>query len=75
MGSGWFTRAILPSVILVALMAILEGLPHRQLDWSGEIVPLARSYAGVAEAVPSEQVLQGVNIVITGCTSGKLGWL
>jgi NAD(P)-dependent dehydrogenase (short-subunit alcohol dehydrogenase family) len=63
------TRAIIVSIVLVVVIAILEAIPHRQLDWDDTILPLARKYAGVTNG-SDQRPLRGKIVVITGCTSG-----
>jgi NAD(P)-dependent dehydrogenase (short-subunit alcohol dehydrogenase family) len=63
----WLLRS---SAVLVVLIAIILQRPHRELDWEGTIVPLARQYAANEDAALP---LQGTTIVITGATSG-IGW-
>jgi NAD(P)-dependent dehydrogenase (short-subunit alcohol dehydrogenase family) len=63
----WLLRS---SVVLVVFIAIILQRPHRELDWEGTIVPLARQYAANEDAALP---LQGTTIVITGATSG-IGW-
>jgi NAD(P)-dependent dehydrogenase (short-subunit alcohol dehydrogenase family) len=63
------SRAIIVSIVVVAVIAILEAIPHRELEWDDTILPLARKYAGVTDG-SDQQPLRGKIVVITGCTSG-----
>ena len=61
------------AILLVALLAILVGTlshHHRELDWEGQILPLARRYAGSHNTTQQQQPLHGKVVVITGCTGG-----
>ena len=59
-----FTTSILASIVLVAIVAILDAYPHKDLDWEGTILPMAQTYANGADD------LTGKRVVITGCTNG-----
>lgn len=62
--------AWISSVLTVAAFAVLIGLPHRELDWEGWVLPMARNYAGVSARNNDQQPLRGKVVVITGCTNG-----
>jgi len=56
------------SIILVAFLAIWLGMPHRELDWQGEILPLAHEKMGLTTTTNTP--LEGMIVVLTGSTSG-----
>lgn len=56
------------SVVVVAFLAIWLGMPHRELDWEGDILPLAQEKMGLSP--PTETPLEGMIVVLTGATSG-----
>lgn len=54
-----------PCAAVAALAAIIVGYPNPKLDWDGTLLPMAkRSFHN------SEKPLQGIIVVITGCTNG-----
>lgn len=55
-------------VIFAIFLGIYLRLPHRELDWQGTILPLAREFAGADPG--SLAPLEGKVVVITGPTSG-----
>lgn len=70
---------VLGASIAALVAALLAVTPHRELDWDGFVLPLARGYAKkVGAAAPSGAVeddedrypLRGINVLITGATSG-----
>lgn len=56
------------SVLLVGFLAVWLGMPHRQLDWAGVILPLAHEKMNFT--TPTETPLEGMIVVLTGSTSG-----
>jgi NADPH:quinone reductase-like Zn-dependent oxidoreductase len=55
-------------IILVAFLAIWLGMPHRQLDWNGEILPMAHEKMNLS--TQTDTPLEDMIIVLTGSTSG-----
>jgi len=52
---------------VVAAVAILVAVPHRELDWEGTIIPMAQKYSGNQS---KDKPLRGINVVVSGATSG-----
>jgi NAD(P)-dependent dehydrogenase (short-subunit alcohol dehydrogenase family) len=55
-------------IILVAFLAIWLGMPHRQLDWNGEILPMAHEKMNLS--TQTNTPLEDMIVVLTGSTSG-----
>jgi NAD(P)-dependent dehydrogenase (short-subunit alcohol dehydrogenase family) len=80
MASSFSVSTVVTSTVvigLVALLSVLFGIPHRDIEWDASIVPLARQYgnhmsSGVVPPTVSndDYPLIGTTIVITGATSG-----
>ena len=56
------------SIILVAFLAIWLGMPQKQLDWNGEILPMAHEKMNLS--TPTDTPLEDMIVVLTGSTSG-----
>lgn len=56
------------SAALVAVVALVVNVPHRNLEWDSKVVPMARSYVGLHNQ--TQTPLTGKVAVITGATSG-----
>jgi NAD(P)-dependent dehydrogenase (short-subunit alcohol dehydrogenase family) len=54
--------------VVVAFVAVWLGIPHRQLDWQGDVLPMAHKKMGLTS--PTDTPLAGIVVVITGSTSG-----
>ena len=61
-------RALLATLLAILFTMYLRQ-PHRELDWTGEIFPMARRFAD-AESSDFHTPLAAKVVVITGCTSG-----
>lgn len=54
-------------VLVVAILAFLLNIPDPELDWDGFVLPATNRYAGTTK---SPTPLSGINVVISGSTSG-----
>ena len=57
-------------VIAAAAVAFVLNIPEPELDWQNFVLPMTNRYAGLSGDNMSENPLRGVNVVISGATSG-----
>ena len=80
MASSFSISTVVTSTVVIGLVAILSvlfGVPHRDIEWDASIVPLARQYNTISKDTSNahdddlqKYPLIGTTIVITGATSG-----
>ena len=72
--TNYFSYVAWAGVLAAAVLAMILSIPEPQLDWEGVVLPMTNRYVGWTgddgDGNMSPTPLDGVNVVISGATSG-----
>ena len=57
-------------VIVAVALAFILNIPEPELDWEGFVLPMTNKYVGLTGDNMSPTPLKGINVVVSGATSG-----
>lgn len=57
-------------IIVAVAMALILNIPEPPLDWEKFVLPMTNKYVGLSDQSISPTPLKGINVVVSGATSG-----
>lgn len=68
--TNYFSYLAGAGVLAAAVLAMILSIPEPALDWHGVVLPMTNKYVGLTGDNLSTTPLKGINVVISGATSG-----